>query len=45
MHRVPWFERQLPPIDLAYFVAEPDDHHLARLRELTTTDGTRPQEL
>ena len=27
-------------IDLAYFVAEHDDHHLARLRKLTTTYGT-----
>jgi hypothetical protein len=26
-------------IDLAYFVAEHDDHHLARLRELVSTDG------
>jgi hypothetical protein len=32
-------------IDLAYFVAEHDDHHLARLRELTTTDGTHSREL
>lgn len=28
-------------IDHAYFVAEHDDHHLARLRELTVSDGTR----
>jgi hypothetical protein len=28
-------------IDLAYFVAEHDDHHLARLRELITPNGTR----
>ena len=32
-------------IDLAYFVAEHDDHHLARLRELTTTYGTHSREL
>jgi hypothetical protein len=30
-------------IDLAYFVAEHDDHHLARLRELTTTPETHQQ--
>lgn len=27
-------------IDLAYFVAEHDDHHLARLREVALTDGS-----
>lgn len=32
-------------IDLAYVVAEHDDHHLARLRELTTTHGTHSREL
>jgi hypothetical protein len=32
-------------IDLAYFVAEHDDHHLARLRELTTACGTHSREL
>ena len=32
-------------IDLAYFVAEHDDHHLARLRELTTTHATHSREL
>ena len=32
-------------IDLAYFVAEHDDHHLARLRELTTIHGTHSREL
>jgi hypothetical protein len=32
-------------IDLAYFVAEHDDHDLARLRELTTTDATHSREL
>jgi hypothetical protein len=32
-------------IDLAYFVAEHDNHHLARLRELTTTHGTHSREL
>lgn len=32
-------------IDLAHFVAEHDDHHLARLRELTTTHGTHSREL
>ncbi|MBI4473064.1 MAG: DinB family protein [Acidobacteria bacterium] len=32
-------------IDLAYFVAEHDDHHLARLRELTITHGTHSQQL
>jgi hypothetical protein len=32
-------------IDLVYFVAEHDDHHLARLRELTTTHGTHSREL
>ena len=32
-------------IDLAYFVAEHDDHHLARLRELTTNHGTNTREL
>jgi uncharacterized damage-inducible protein DinB len=31
-------------IDLAYFVAEHDDHHLARLRELTTTHATHSRE-
>ena len=31
-------------IDLAYFVAEHDDHHLARLRELTT-HATNTREL
>ena len=29
----------------AYFVAEYDDHHLARLGELTTTYGTHSREL
>ena len=32
-------------IDLAYFVAEHDDHHLAKLRELTTPHGTHSREL
>lgn len=32
-------------IDLAYFVAEHDDHHLVKLRELTTTHGTHSREL
>ena len=32
-------------IDLAYFVAEHDDHHLARLRELTTTHAAHSREL
>lgn len=32
-------------IDLAYFVAEHDDHHLARLRELTTSHATYSREL
>jgi hypothetical protein len=32
-------------IDLAYFVAEHDDHHLARLRELTTIHATHSREL
>jgi uncharacterized damage-inducible protein DinB len=32
-------------VDLAYFVAEHDDHHLARLRELVTADGTHSPQL
>lgn len=32
-------------IDHAFFVAEHDDHHLARLRELTLASGTHPQQL
>jgi uncharacterized damage-inducible protein DinB len=32
-------------VDLAYFVAEHDDHHLARLRELTATHATHSREL
>jgi hypothetical protein len=32
-------------IDLAYFVAEHDDHHLARLRELTTTHAPHSRAL
>jgi uncharacterized damage-inducible protein DinB len=32
-------------IDLAYFVAEHDDHHLARLRALTATDAPHSREL
>ena len=32
-------------IDLAYFVAEHDDHHLTRVRELTTTHGTHSRQL
>jgi hypothetical protein len=32
-------------IDLAYFVAEHDDHHLVRIRELVTIRGTDSREL
>jgi hypothetical protein len=32
-------------VDLAYFIAEHDDHHLARLRELTTTPARYSRDL
>src|ERR1700722_680410 len=38
MHRTRWFDRlgtQMRLIDLTYFIAEHDDHHLGGLRELT----------
>jgi hypothetical protein len=32
-------------IDLAFFVAEHDDHHMAKLRELKGHSGTHPPKL